>query len=68
MNSVCAYLKFNPELSICAAKNKHKFHIKKVNCILYVSFKDNTVSDDIFVHTSLICPMVFSNLIIQYCQ
>jgi hypothetical protein len=33
MNSVCAYLKFDPEVSICAAKNKHRFHIKEVNFI-----------------------------------
>jgi hypothetical protein len=47
MNSVCAYLKFDPELSICSAKNKHRFHIKEVNFILYFSLKNNTILDDI---------------------
>jgi hypothetical protein len=35
MKSVPAYLKFDQELSICAAKNKRMFHIKKVNFIFY---------------------------------
>jgi hypothetical protein len=50
LNSVCACLKCDPELSICAAKNKHRFHIKAVNFILYYSLNNNTASDLIFVH------------------
>jgi hypothetical protein len=68
MNSVCAYLQFDSELSICADKNKHKFLIKEVNFILYFSFKSNIVLDDIFVHIALIYILVFSNLTIQHCQ
>jgi hypothetical protein len=62
---VC-FLKFDPELSICATKNKHKFHIKEVNLILYFSLKNNTVLDDIFVH--IVLSYIFSNLTIQQCQ
>lgn len=29
MKSLCADLKFSPELAICAAKNKHRFHVKR---------------------------------------
>lgn len=29
MKSVGAYFKFTPGFSICAAKNKHKFHLKR---------------------------------------
>jgi hypothetical protein len=68
MNSVCAYLKFNTELSTCAAKNKHRFHIKEANSFLYFSLKNNTVLEDIFVHIALIYFMVFSSLTIQHCQ
>jgi hypothetical protein len=68
MNYVCAYLKFNPELSICAARNKHRIHIIEANFILNYSLKNNTVLDYIFVHIALIYLMVFSNLTIQYCQ
>jgi hypothetical protein len=67
-NSVCAYLKLIPELSICAAKNKHRFHIREVNFIICFSLKNKTVLDDIFVHFALFYLMVFSNLIIQHCQ
>jgi hypothetical protein len=68
MNFGHAYLKFDSELSICAAKNKHRFHIKEVNFILYFSLKNNIVLDDIFVHIALIYLMVFSNHIIHHCQ
>jgi hypothetical protein len=68
MNSVCAYLKYDPELSICAAKNKYRFHINEVNFILYLSLKNSTVLDDIFVHIALIYLMIFSNLTIEHCQ
>jgi hypothetical protein len=68
MNSVCTYLKFDPEFSMCAAENKHRFHIKKVNLILYFSLKNNTVLDDIFVRIALIYLMVFSKLTIQHYQ
>jgi hypothetical protein len=54
MNSACAYLKFNPELSICAANNKHRFHIKEANFIPYFSLKNNTVLDDVFLHIAKI--------------
>jgi hypothetical protein len=33
------YVKFDPELRICAAEHKHGFHIKKVNFILNFSLK-----------------------------
>jgi hypothetical protein len=46
MKSVCAYLKFDSELSICAAKNKHCFHINEVNFILNFSSKNNAVIDN----------------------
>jgi hypothetical protein len=65
---MCDYLKFDPELSICAGENKRRFYIKEVNFILYFGLKINTVLDDIFLHISVIYLMVFSNLIIQYCQ
>jgi hypothetical protein len=68
MNSMPAYLKFDQELSIWAAKNKHSFHTKEVNSIFYFSLKNNIVFDDIFVHFALIYLMVFSNLAIQHCQ
>jgi hypothetical protein len=48
MISICTYLKFEQELSICAAKDKHRFHVKKINCILYFSFKINIVLDPWF--------------------
>jgi hypothetical protein len=50
---VCAYPKFDPELSICAAKNKHRLHIKEVNFFLKSNLKNNIVLDDIFVHIAL---------------
>jgi hypothetical protein len=65
MNSMCAYLEFGPELSICAANTKHRFHIRKVIFILYFSLKNSTVLDDICVHIASIYLMVFSNLTIQ---
>jgi hypothetical protein len=68
INYMCAYLKFDPELRICAAENKHRFQIKEVEFILYFSFKNNTVLDDIFVHIVLIYLMVFSNLTNQHYQ
>jgi hypothetical protein len=68
MNSMCTYLKFDPELSICAAKNEHTFHIKDVNLILYFSLKNNNVLDDIFVHIALIYLTVFSRRTIQHYQ
>jgi hypothetical protein len=68
MNSVCPYLKFDPELSICAANKKHRFHIKEVNFILYFGLKNNTVLDDIFVHIALIYLPVFSNVTSEDCQ
>jgi hypothetical protein len=39
MNSMCAYLKFDPELSIYAAENQHRFYIKEVNFLLYIRLK-----------------------------
>jgi hypothetical protein len=60
--------KLDPELSIFAAKNKHRFHIKEINSIFYSSIKNNTVLDDIYVHIAFSYLMVFSNLIIQNCQ
>jgi hypothetical protein len=65
---VCAYLNVDPELSICAAKTKHRFHFTEINFILCFSLKNNTDLDDIIVHNALIYLMVFSNLTIQYCQ
>jgi hypothetical protein len=54
MNYAWAYLKFDPQLSIYATKNKHRFSIKEVHFILNFSLKNNTVLGDIFVHTALI--------------
>jgi hypothetical protein len=54
MNSACAYPKFGPELSTCTANNKHRFHIKEANFILYLSLQNNTVLDDVFVHIAKI--------------
>jgi hypothetical protein len=65
---VCAYLTFDTELSICVTKNKHGFHIKEANFNFNFSLKNNIVSDDIFIHISLIYLMVFSNLTIQHCK
>jgi hypothetical protein len=66
--SVCAHLKFNPELCICEAKNKHRFHIKDVNYILYFAFKNNAALDDVSVHIALHYLIVFGDLAIQHCQ
>jgi hypothetical protein len=63
MNSMCAYLKFDPELSICAGKNKHSFHIKEVNFIIYFGFKNNPVLGDIFVCVAYI---YYSTLLIKF--
>jgi hypothetical protein len=68
MNSACAYLKFDRELSICSANDKHMFHIKEAYFILYFSLKNNIVLGDVFVHIALIYLMVFHNLTIQHCQ
>jgi hypothetical protein len=68
MNSICAYLKFSPKLSTCAAKNKQSFYSKEVNFTLYFSLKNNTVLDHMFVHVILIYLMVFSDLTIQHFQ
>jgi hypothetical protein len=63
-----------PKLSICAANNNHRFHIKEVNFILYFSFKNNTVLDDIFDHIALIYLMVSLTLLfdmvnkLSYCK
>jgi hypothetical protein len=54
MNSVCAYLKFDPELNIYATESKDMFHVKEVNFILNFSLKNNIVLEDIFVHIALI--------------
>jgi hypothetical protein len=43
INTVCAYLKFNLELSICAAKNK------QISCFILVQ-NVTLCYDDIFVH------------------
>jgi hypothetical protein len=47
---MCAYLKFDPELSICAAKMKHRLCIKEVNFIISFSLKDNNILYNIFVY------------------
>jgi hypothetical protein len=65
---VCAYPKFDTELSICKAKSKHRFHIKEVSYTPYFSLKNNTALDDIFVHIALHYLIVFSNRAIQHCQ
>jgi hypothetical protein len=54
MSSACAYLKFDPELSTCAPNSKNRFHTKDENVILYCSLTNNTVLDDVFVHTAKI--------------
>jgi hypothetical protein len=62
------YLKFDPEVSTYAARNKHRFHIKEVNFIFYFSLKNKTALDDIFVYIALMDIVLFSNLSVQHCQ
>jgi hypothetical protein len=37
MNSACAYLKVDPEISTSAVKNKQRFYIKEANFILILA-------------------------------
>jgi hypothetical protein len=67
MNAVCAYLKFDAELSTCAAENKQRFQIKEVNLTLYFGLKNNTALDDIFVHIALIY-LTLHCLSLSFCQ